>query len=328
MYNTPFHTDDLSKYAFLVTGGAGFIGSHIVEYLLTFGAKKVVVLDNLLTGFYKNIKDFEQKPAFQFIEGDIRDLEICRRACEGVDYVLHQAALGSIPRSIEDPLTVHAVNVTGFLNILLAARENGAKRLIYASSSSVYGDNQQLPKKEAHIGRPLSPYAATKQADELFADCFTRVYNMQIIGLRYFNVFGPRQHPEGPYAAAIPIFIKALLNNEEVFIYGDGKQTRDFTFVANIVQANIKAVFTNDKSALTQIYNVGFGKNASILDLYAILNEHIGAEKEPEFKAVRIGDVQHSLADISKAKKYLAYNPGIGLKEGLIMTVKYFKNSF
>ena len=264
MYETPFHNTDLSKHSFLVTGGCGFIGSNIVEYLLKYKAGKVVVLDNISTGFKKNIEPFLGKPNFSFIEGDIINLETCKSACRGIDFVNHQAALGSVPRSVKDPVATHAVNATGFLNMLVAAKDAGVKRVVYASSSSVYGDHPVLPKVEEETGNPLSPYAVTKKTNELYARVFGSTYKMEIIGLRYFNVFGPNQSPEGAYAAVIPLFMQAVINKTAPYIDGDGEQTRDFTFVENAVQANIRSFFAENKEALNKVYNVADRKSTRL----------------------------------------------------------------
>ena len=244
MYENPFHSKDISNNTFLVTGGAGFIGSNIVDYLMKYNAGKVIVLDNLSNGYKKNIEHHFQASNFEFIEGDITDFETCKKVIEGVDYISHQAALGSVPRSIENPLATHLANATGFLNILTAAKDINVKRIVFASSSSVFGDSKDLPKVESKIGNSLSPYAVSKRAKELYAQVFTDVYGLDVIGLRYFNIFGPNQNPTGPYAAAIPLFMQAVLNNESPYINGDGEQSRDFTFVENAVQANIKALFS------------------------------------------------------------------------------------
>lgn len=328
MYNTPFHDKELSNTSFLVTGGAGFIGSNIVEYLLNYGAKKVVVLDNLSNGFYKNIEPFIQNKSFQFVEGDIRDLQICKKACEGIDIVLHQAALGSVPRSINDPITSNAVNIDGFLNMLVAVKESGCvKRMVYAASSSTYGDSKKLPKVEDEIGKPLSPYAVTKYVNELYADVFAKTYGMELIGLRYFNVFGPRQDPKGAYAAVIPLFADAILKRKSATINGDGEQTRDFTFVENAVQANIKAAFADNPEAINQVYNVAVGDRTSVKQMYYILKNYAGSEIEPTFGPTRAGDVRDSLADISKAEKLLGYQPSVKFEEGLIITYNWYLNN-
>jgi UDP-N-acetylglucosamine 4-epimerase len=254
--NNTFHKEDLSKISFLVTGGAGFIGSHIAEYLLKNNAGKVRVLDNMANGFFSNLEVLNAYNGFEFIEGDIRNLETCRKACEGINYVSHQAALGSVPRSIKNPSDTNAVNVGGFVNILKAAVENKVKQFVYASSSSVYGDELSSPKKENKTGNCLSPYAVSKKADEMYADVFSKIYNIPVLGFRYFNIFGPRQDPDGPYAAVIPLFVKAIMENTSAFINGDGEQSRDFTFVENAVQANIKGMLTNNEEAKNKVYNV------------------------------------------------------------------------
>jgi len=325
MYKIPFHTQDLAQYRFLVTGGAGFIGSHLVEYLLLHGAKKVVVLDNLATGFKDNLVVFEENPRFELIEGDIRTLADCQKACENIDIVLHQAALGSVPRSIQDPITTNAVNIDGFMNMLVAARDSQVKRFVYAASSSTYGDSKSLPKVEDKIGKPLSPYAVTKYVNELYADVFARTYEMEIIGLRYFNVFGPRQSPKGAYAAVIPLFIDALLKNDAPTINSDGEQTRDFTFVANAVQANIKAALVEKPEALNQVYNVAVGERTSLNQLYQILRTKIGSELQALHGPARAGDIQDSLANIDKARTLLGYDPKIDIKNGLEITLEWFQ---
>jgi UDP-N-acetylglucosamine 4-epimerase len=324
VFDKPFHPGDLSKHAFLVTGGAGFIGSNIVEYLLKYNAGKVIVLDNLVTGFSNNIEPFKVASNFSFIEGDIRDPETCSKACEGVDYVLHQAALGSVPRSIQNPLATHNVNATGFLNLLVGARDAGVKRVVYASSSSVYGDSPELPKTEDRIGKPLSPYAVSKLTNELYGRIFAKTYSMEIIGLRYFNIFGPRQNPAGEYAAAIPLFIDALLQDKPAYINGDGEQTRDFTFVENAVQANIKALFTSRADTSGGIYNIAVGEQISINRLFDILKQLTGSAADAVHRETRQGDVRDSLADISKAKEALGYAPSVSVEEGLKRTYEWF----
>ncbi len=325
MYQTKFHTDDISKTTFLVTGGAGFIGSNIVEYLLKNGAGKVRVLDNMSEGLRENVDLFINHPNYEFVEGNITDYETCLKNCEGVDYVLHQAALGSVPRSIKNPVATNESNVTGFLNVLTAAKDSGVKRFVYASSSSVYGDSAELPKREDNIGKPLSPYAVSKLVDELYADVFSRTYNMEIIGLRYFNIFGPRQKPDGPYAAAIPLFMDALLNNKSPFINGDGEQTRDFTFVENAVQANIRALFTNIEGATGQVYNVAVSERISINLLFNTLKKLTGSAISPTYREEREGDIRNSLADTGKAQKYLGYEPTVKVEKGLEITLNWFK---
>lgn len=328
MYQTPFHSIDLSRYSFLVTGGAGFIGSNIVEYLIKYKAGKVRVLDNLATGFEQNIATFKGHSNFEFQQGDICNIEDCNKAMKGIDYVFHQAALGSVPRSIENPIATNNANVNGFLNILIAARDASVKRLVYASSSSVYGDSQALPKIENVIGKPLSPYAVSKLVNEQYADIFAKTYSMQIVGLRYFNIFGPRQNPKGAYAAAIPLFMDALVKGKAPLINGDGKQTRDFTFVENAVQANIKAMFSNKDEISTEVFNIPVGERVSINELYSILKTIAGSTIEAMHREDRAGDVKNSLADISKAQKMLSYQPAITCKEGLKITFDWFKENF
>lgn len=325
MYNHPFHQNDLSQHTFLITGGAGFIGSNIVEYLLKYNAKKVKVLDNLSTGNYENICAFEKHEQFEFIKGDIRDITTCQQVCEGIDYISHQAALGSIPRSINDPATSNAVNVNGFLNMMIAAKDNKVKGMVYASSSSVYGDSKLLPKQEDKIGKPLSPYAVTKLVNEQYARVFGQVYGLKLIGLRYFNVFGPRQSPKGAYAAVIPLFVQAVMNNEPPIIFGDGEQTRDFTFIENVVQANIKAMLTTKDDAWGEAYNIGVGGRTSLNELLKILQKKTNREFSPTYENPRMGDVRDSLANIDKAKGLLEYNPDVMIEEGLEYTLEWFE---
>lgn len=327
MYEKPFHSQSLENKSFLVTGGAGFIGSNLVEYLLKYNAGKVRVLDNLSNGFRKNIKAFLDNPAFEVIEGDIRDVDTCMQACAGIDMVLHQAALGSVPRSIQDPVTTNNVNIGGFVNMLVAAKEQQVKRFVYAASSSTYGDSKNLPKVEDKIGKPLSPYAVTKYANELYADVFGKTYGMEIIGLRYFNIFGPRQDPNGAYAAVIPLFIDAVLKDKAPRINGDGGQTRDFTFVENCVEANIRAALTENPEAVNQVYNIAVGDRTSLNDLFNILKEEAGSDVVPEYGPDRAGDIRDSLADISKAQRLLGYDPQVRIREGLKLTLEWFKNN-
>ena len=325
MYSKAYHDKDISNINFLITGGAGFIGSNIVEYLLKFGAKHVRVLDNLSNGYKENITEFESKSNFEFINGDIRKLGDCEKAVEEMDIVLHQAALGSVPRSIDDPIKSNEVNVSGFLNMLVASKNSETvSRFVYAASSSTYGDSPNLPKVEHTIGKPLSPYAVTKYVNELYADVFAKTYGMEIIGLRYFNVFGPKQSPQGAYAAVIPLFMKALKDKEPPTINGDGEQTRDFTFVENAVQANIKAAFAN-KEAVNQVYNVAFGERISLNELWATLQNAADTELDASYGPPRQGDVKDSLADIDKARKLLGYKPEFDVQKGLKVTWNYFK---
>jgi len=327
MYNTPYHTQDLSQFSFLVTGGAGFIGSNLVGYLLKFNAKKVRVLDNLATGFEANISEFKNNPAFEFMEGDIRDLATCKVAMEGIDYVSHQAALGSVPRSINDPITSNEVNVSGFLNMLVAQKESDTvKRLVYAASSSTYGDSKNLPKVENVIGNPLSPYAVTKLVNELYAKVFYSTYGTATVGLRYFNVFGPKQSPNGAYAAVIPLFMQALTDDVAPTINGDGEQTRDFTFVANAVQANVKSFFAQE-AAINQVFNVACGTRISLNGLWSDLQEISEKKIAANFGPDRAGDVKDSLANIDKAQTLLGYAPEYMVKEGLEQTWKEFSET-
>ena len=332
MYENKFHTVDLSKKSFLVTGGAGFIGSNLVEYLLKYGAGKVVVLDNLATGFKENIQQWIAPSTSQwsgreieFTEGDICDFDTCIKACKGIDFLFHEAALGSVPRSIQNPVATNNVNVSGFVNILTAAKEAKVKRVVYASSSSVYGDSATLPKVENEIGSPLSPYAVSKLTNEFYANIFCKTYGMEIIGLRYFNVFGPRQNPKGEYAAAIPLFIDALVKNKSPLINGDGEQTRDFTFVENAVDANIKAMFTENEKTIGEVFNVAVAERVSINDLIHLLKKITGSSANATHKEQRMGDVRDSLADISKAKKYFNYHPKIKIEDGLKITLEWFR---
>ncbi len=325
MYTNSFHSINISDKTFLVTGGAGFIGSNIVEYLFLHHAKKVIVLDNLSTGFIENLQPFLSRENFDFINGDICNIDDCNKACQGVDYVFHQAALGSVPRSIKNPIATHNVNATGFLNVLLAARDANVKRVVYASSSSVYGDSKILPKVEHQLGKQLSPYAVSKMTNELYGEIFAKTYSMEIIGLRYFNIFGPRQNPKGEYAAAIPLFINALRQNQAPALNGDGEQTRDFTFVANAVQANVKAMFAENINTKGDVFNIAVGERISLNQLVQVLKELIGTTVEPNYRDERPGDIRDSLADITKAQTILNYQPQIKIKEGLKYTLEWFK---
>jgi len=310
----------------LVTGGAGFIGSNIVESLLADpNIEQVRVLDNLVTSSIDNIAEFYASSKFEFIQADIRDYSTCLQACNGIDLITHQAALGSVPRSINDPLTTNEVNIGGTLNVFTAAKEKKVKRIVYAASSSTYGDHPALPKVEDEIGKPLSPYAITKYVNELYADVFARLYNTEFIGLRYFNVFGPRQNPKGPYAAVIPLFTESFLNGQAPVINGDGNHSRDFTYVSNVVQANLLALFTENKTAVNQVYNIGYGQQTSLLQLVQYLKRISASDIEPIQAPERTGDVKHSLADISKAKNLLGYNPAVSVEEGLRRTYEWYK---
>jgi UDP-N-acetylglucosamine/UDP-N-acetylgalactosamine 4-epimerase len=325
MYEQNYHKQDLSTSSFLVTGGGGFIGSHLVEYLLKKGAGKVRVLDNFSTGSRKNLIQFNSFPALEVMEGDIRDLEACKNAMKEVEYVLHQAALGSVPRSINDPINTNEVNVTGFLNVLVAARDSNVKRMVYAASSSTYGDNPDLPKVEENIGSPLSPYACSKYINELYASVFSKTYGFHTFGLRYFNVFGPRQDPNGPYAAVIPLFIKAALERQPASINGDGETGRDFTFVENVVQANVKALFASiDKH---EVVNVACGDMTTLNDLWKMISQNIGVNIEAVHAPQRVGDIKHSLASIKKAQLLFGYKPSVQMKDGLKETIEWSKKA-
>jgi UDP-N-acetylglucosamine 4-epimerase len=310
----------------LVTGGAGFIGSNLVEKLLQDKRVTLVrVLDNLATGSLKNIEAFNADPKFEFLEGDIRNYDTCLDACDTIDGVTHQAALGSVPRSIADPLTTNEVNITGTLNVFTAAKEKKIKRVVYAASSSTYGDHPGLPKVEDKIGNPISPYAVTKYVMELYARVYASLYNMQFIGLRYFNIFGPRQNPMGAYAAVIPLFAKALIENKPPLINGDGSHSRDFTYVDNAVQANILSLFTQSDAAINQVYNIACGHQTSLLELFNQLKKEANSDLQPIHGPDRTGDVKHSLADISKAEKLLGYHPAVSIEEGLRMTYRWYR---
>lgn len=313
----------------VVTGGAGFIGSNTCESLLEDG-HQVICLDNFLTGKRENLNSFIDNPSFKLIEGDIRNLNDCQEAVTGADLVLHLAALGSVPRSIADPITTNDINITGFLNMILAARDSGIKRFVYAASSSTYGDSESLPKVEHIIGKPLSPYAITKYVGELYADVFSKTYGIDCIGLRYFNVFGRRQDPNGAYAAVIPKFTASLINNENPIINGDGTFSRDFTYIDNVIQINKIALLTENKSALNEVYNVAFGESSTLNELFFEIRDNLSGydrkigKLEPNYGPFRKGDIPHSLASIDKAKELLGYNPQFSLKKGLKETVKWY----
>ena len=322
----------------LVTGAAGFIGSNIVETLLKLD-QKVVGLDNFATSKKKNLVEVKNLVAsapwrnFRFIEGDICDLQVCQRACRGVDFVLHQAALGSVPRSIEDPLSSNASNVTGFLNMLVSARDNRVQRFVYASSSAIYGDHPGLPKVEDVIGGPLSPYAVTKYVNEIYANVFARCYGVETIGLRYFNVFGPRQDPDGAYAAVIPKWIAAMMKNVPVQINGDGETSRDFCYVENVVQMNLLSAATANPKAVNQIYNVALNERASLNELFAMLRERLLPHYphlqryEPVYRDFRPGDVRHSQADISKARRLAGFTPTHRIEQGLDVSLDWYRQN-
>ena len=324
--------ENSTENTILITGGAGFIGSNLTEYFLVSGYK-VVCLDNFSTGHRHNLKDFLGNPDFKLIEGDIRNLEDCILAVKGVNYVLHQAALGSVPRSIKDPITTNDVNVSGFLNMLTAARDAKVKRFVYAASSSTYGDSQGLPKVEEVIGKPLSPYAITKYVNELYAEIFSKTYGLETIGLRYFNVFGRKQDPNGAYAAVIPKFVKQFMNHESPVINGDGNYSRDFTYIDNVIHMNELAMTTQNIEAVNSIYNTAFGDRNTLNDLVKYLKEYL-SEFDVKIKDVpviygenRAGDIPHSLASIEKAKSLLGYNPKYSLQDGLKEAVEWYWNN-
>jgi UDP-N-acetylglucosamine/UDP-N-acetylgalactosamine 4-epimerase len=310
---------------FLVTGSAGFIGSNLVETILNLGYQ-VRGLDNLSTGNKENVEEFINNSNYEFIEGDIRDLDTCMKACLGIDYVLNQAAWGSVPRSIEMPLFYEEVNIKGTLNMMEASRQNGVKKFVYASSSSVYGDEPNLPKKEGREGNILSPYALTKKVDEEYGKLYTKMYGLDTYGMRYFNVFGRRQNPEGAYAAVIPKFIKQLLNDEPPTINGDGKQSRDFTYIENVIEANLKACIAPHEAA-GQAYNIAYGGREFLIDIYMQLSNALGKDIEPNFGPDRKGDIKHSNADISKAKEMLGYAPDWSFELGIIEAIEWYKEN-
>ncbi|MDT0677442.1 SDR family oxidoreductase [Autumnicola musiva] len=322
----------LDSAEILVTGGAGFIGSNLCEQLLELKAK-VTCLDNFSTGHRHNLENFKDNPDFTLIEGDIRDAETCKKACEGKDYILHEAALGSVPRSLKDPITSNEVNVSGFLNMLVAAKDAGVKRFIYAASSSTYGDSESLPKVEDKIGKPLSPYAITKYVNELYADIFHDAYNLDTIGLRYFNVFGRKQDPNGAYAAVIPKFVIQFMNHENPVINGDGTYSRDFTYIDNVVQMNLRALTVEKPEAVNQIYNTAVGDRTNLVELTQYLKKFL-SEYDPKISNIEVkhgpnrpGDIPHSLASVDKAKKLLGYDPEYPIEAGLKEAVDwYWKN--
>jgi UDP-N-acetylglucosamine 4-epimerase len=313
----------------LITGGAGFIGSNLCEYFINKGYK-VVCLDNFATGYLHNLDSVIKHSNFTLIEGDIRNLEDCQKATVGVDYVLHQAALGSVPRSLKDPITSNEVNVSGFLNMLVAARDAQVKRFVYAASSSTYGDSQGLPKVEEVIGKPLSPYAITKYVNELYADIFSKTYGMETIGLRYFNVFGRKQDPNGAYAAVIPLFVKQFMKHESPIINGDGNYSRDFTYIDNVIQMNELAMLTRNPEAINTVYNTAYGDRTTLKQLVQLLKDNL-AQFDPKIAAVevihgpnRAGDIPHSLASIEKAKRNLGYNPKYSIEKGIKEAVSWY----
>ena len=328
LYNTPYHDKDLSNYSFLVTGGAGFIGSNLVEYLLKYNARHVRVLDNLSNGYYDNIKEFTKLKNFEFINGDICDIETCKEAVKDIDYISHQAALGSVPRSIANPIITNEVNVGGFLNILYAAKESKTlQRFVYAASSSTYGDSPHLPKIEGNEGKPLSPYAITKLVNELYGDVFSKVYGFHTIGLRYFNIFGPKQNPNNPYAAVIPIFCKTFIEKSSPTIYGDGNTSRDFTFVENAVQANIRALLFSPLEK-HEVMNVACGDQISLNKMVDYLNELCQTNIKPIYGPERTGDVRHSKASIDKIEKFLGYKTKYFFKDGLDIVFNWYKEVY
>lgn len=323
------HQLTTSQSTWLITGVAGFIGSNLLEALLKLN-QKVVGLDNFSTGFQHNIDDVlgkvnaSQQKNFCFYEGDICKMDDCKKAVDGVDYVLHQAALGSVPRSIATPDVTNHTNVTGFLHMLTAAKDAKIKRFVYASSSSVYGDSPILPKTEAHVGNPLSPYAVSKYTNELYARAFSTCYHIDTVGLRYFNIFGPRQNPYGPYAAVIPLWITSLLKKDPIYINGDGETSRDFCYVENAIQANLLAAVVDNTQALNKIYNVTVGEQTTLNQLYKMISSHLALSTQPTYREFRSGDIRHSLADISQAQTFLGYQPTFTLDKGLGQTIDWF----
>ena len=319
----------LENTSFLVTGGAGFIGSHITETLLEKGAKFVRILDNLSTGKKSNIQFILDKfgDCVEFMHGDLADLDKCRKAVVNIDRVCHQGALGSVPRSIDDPLTSHKSNVDGTFNIFLACHEAGIKRVCYASSSSIYGDSLELPKVEDVIGNLLSPYAGTKYIDEIYSSIFTRVYEMECIGFRYFNVYGPRQDPTGVYAAVIPVYISKLSANQQVIIQGDGTKSRDFTYISNVVDANILGLMTENKQAFGEVFNIGIGSRVTIQNVHDEIAKILGSELKADYGPNRRGDTDHSDANIDKARTILSYEPKVNFIDGLKKTIEWFTNN-
>jgi UDP-N-acetylglucosamine/UDP-N-acetylgalactosamine 4-epimerase len=319
----------LQNKTLLITGGAGFIGSNLIERFISQN-NRIICLDNLATGKEENIKPFFNHPDFSFIKGDIRDMDTCHNAVKNIDIVLHQAAMGSVPRSIKDPKTTNDVNIGGFVNMLIAAKDAGIKRFVYAASSSTYGDSAALPKVEENIGKPLSPYAVTKYVNELYADVFSRLYGIETIGLRYFNVFGRRQDPDGAYAAAIPKFIRLLIKHESPVIFGDGEQSRDFTYIENVIQANELAATTSNSEAVNTVYNIAFGEATTVNDLVTALKDNL-SRFDPEISKVnpihgetRTGDILHSLASVDKARRLLGYNPLFSLNAGLEKAIRWY----
>ncbi len=323
---------NMNNKRILITGGAGFIGSNLCDELINRECE-VICLDNFSTGKRENIEHLIENKRFKLIDGDIRIMDDCRKAVDGVDYILHHAALGSVPRSVNDPVTSNDVNVSGFLNILVAAKDANVKRVVYAASSSTYGDSKLLPKVEEIIGKPLSPYAVTKYANELYADVFSKNYGLECIGLRYFNVFGQRQDPDGAYAAVIPLFIKKMIKMEPPVINGNGEYSRDFTYVSNVVQMNMLALTTENKNAVNTVYNTAFGEQTTLNQLFGYLRQYLSlydiriANLEAEYGPERVGDIPHSLADIGKAKRLLGYDPKYDMKHGLREAISWYWNN-
>ena len=312
----------------LVTGGAGFIGSNLIARLLEQDEVDLVrAVDDLSTGVHKNIQPFLTNPRFEFVEGDICNYQDCLQSAKGIDVILHEAALGSVPRSISNPVRTNEVNITGTLNVFNAARESGTGKIIFAASSSTYGDSKSLPKKEEVIGNPLSPYAVTKLVNELYASVFGKVYGLNFIGFRYFNVFGPNQNPQGPYAAVIPLFFSKMLSGQSPVIFGDGTQSRDFTYVSNVVDANMNALFCDKPESWNQIYNIACGEKTTLNDLFRFAAELTNFHQAPVYEPPRTGDIRDSLADISKAKRLLNYQPSISVKDGLQLAYDWYKSN-
>jgi len=324
MRNSIFHKENLEDFKFLITGGAGFIGSNLVQYLLKHNASKVRVLDNLSNGSYSNLEPFFlYKERFEFMEGDISDIETCKEAVKEIDFISHQAALGSVPRSIKDPITTNKANIDGFLNMLIAAKDSKClKKMVYAASSSTYGDSKVFPKVEGSEGSPLSPYAVTKLVNELYAEVFSKTYNLHTIGLRYFNIFGPNQDPSNPYAAVIPLFALAALKKESPKIFGDGTAARDFTYVENAIQANIKGMLLGDAIKKHEVINIACGKQTTLLQIWEKLTKMEGIDIEPIFLEERKGDIKFSMASIKMAEKLIGYNPKVHFEEGLKYTLE------